>query len=335
MAQASFRHKFMKENEIRPRDLFQKYLDLSKADAAGMPTDKFEQVACPGCQANDARVRLEKEGFRYQLCNQCGSLYCSPRPSQQQLEKFYKNSTSSEFWAREFFPTVAEARRVKIFRSKAERVAEILKQRQFQPEHICDVGAGYGIFLEELQASLHSVDQSATYYAIEPSPDLAAICRSKNFATLEATVEHAREWSGRFDLVICSEVIEHVYSTDLFLESILSLLRPGGMAILTGLGYEGLDILELQEHSNSISPPHHINFMSVVGFEKLFTRCGCRDVAVQTPGQLDVDILLNSEHCPHWLEVLARRGEVALQDLQNLLRKHRLSSHVWALGIKN
>lgn len=325
----------MKENEIRPRELFQKYLELSKADAIRMPTDDFEQVACPGCLSGDAQLRLEKEGFSYKLCNQCGSLYCSPRPSLEQLEDFYKNSASSEFWARDFFPTVAEARREKIFRTKAERVVDILKKRNFQPKHVCDVGAGYGIFLEELQACVQSGNPATAYYAIEPSPDLAAICRSRNFETLEATVEHAEAWSGRFDLVICSEVIEHVYSSDLFLQSILNLLRPGGMAILTGLGYEGLDILELQEHSNSISPPHHINFMSVAGFEQLFTRCGCRDVEVQTPGQLDVDILLNSDNCPHWLEVLATRGEEALQDLQALLRKHRLSSHVWALGIKN
>ncbi|MEQ9364470.1 MAG: SAM-dependent methyltransferase, partial [Leptospirales bacterium] len=134
--------------------------------------------------------------------------------------------------------------------------------------------------------------------------------------------------------VISSEVIEHVFSPRGFAESVARLARPGGHVLLTGLGYEGFDILNLQELSNSIFPPHHINFLSIKGFERLFSDCGMTDIEVRTPGRLDVDIVLNSGHGGEFMRVLAERGEEAVADLQALLVKHKLSSHIWAFARK-
>ena len=103
---------------------------------------------------------------------------------------------------------------------------------------------------------------------------------------------------------------------------------------MTGLGYEGFDILMLQERSNSIFPPHHLNFLSVNGFEKIISRAGFTDVEIITPGVLDVDIVRNAPDCPELVRVAAMRGEDALLELQEWVRKNRLSSHVWAFGRK-
>jgi len=320
----------MKEEEIRPKEIFAEYLSLCEKEASGFDRQKFIEIQCPGCGERDVTELFQKNFFSYKKCRICNSLFCSPRPSEKILTDFYRESEASRYWATVFFPVVAEARREKMFRKKALRLANYLDERSIAPQKICDVGAGYGVFLEELRALL----KSGEFSAVEPSPDLAAVCRQKGFETLERFVEDAGEWYDRFDLVICSEVLEHVFSTDKFLRSLFALARPGGYVLVTGLGYEGYDILTLQKDSKSVSPPHHLNFLSVRGCEDLFRRTGFRSVEVFTPGELDFDIVINSPAPPEFARALAARGEEAIQAFQIFLQKYRLSSHVWVLAQK-
>jgi len=320
----------MKEADIRPADLLAKYLALSLQDGAAMDRTAFVRVTCPACLGERTAPKLEKNGFAFLQCLDCGSVFCSPRPTQEALNRFYEEGVSSEFWARVFFPAVAESRREKLFAKKAREIGKLIPPRAEDGGlAICDVGAGYGIFLEELG----KVFPRASLHAIEPGPDLAAACRAKGIETLQAYAEEAEAWAGRFDLVISSEVVEHVFSPERFVQALFHLTRPRGAALLTGLGYEGFDILVLQERSKSVFPPHHINFLSVQGFESLFRRVGFGRVDVWTPGELDVERVLGSGHAPEFLEVMSRRPD-ALQQFQEFLRGVKLSSHVWVLARK-
>lgn len=323
----------MIESEIRRKDFLERYQELSLQDAQKMDPSEFVPVPCPGCDSSQVRSKFQKNGFSFVQCAGCGSVFCSPRPNQQALNEFYEKGESSEYWAKVFFPSVAEARREKLFRKKAEAIGRLLGRDGAGSISICDAGAGHGMFLEELQ----KVFPRASLHAIEPGPDLAVTCRAKGFETLETYAEEATAWNGRFDLVISSEVIEHVFSPEKFVRSLFYLAKPGGAVILTGLGYEGFDILALQEKSKSVFPPHHINFLSIEGFRRLFTRVGFAPVKVWTPGELDVDIVVNHEAVPsgvrELLEVMATR-EGVLVDFQKFLSAHNLSSHVWVLATK-
>ena len=75
--------RIMKETEIRPKEIFEEYLKLSAADAAAMAqnADQFVDVLCPGCGNPHAPEVYVKNGFQIRLCDECGSLFCSPRPS--------------------------------------------------------------------------------------------------------------------------------------------------------------------------------------------------------------------------------------------------------------
>ncbi|MDD3297193.1 MAG: class I SAM-dependent methyltransferase [Candidatus Omnitrophica bacterium] len=328
----------MKENDIRPQKLFERYLELSIKDARSMlkNSEKFVDVPCPGCGSTDRKPVYSKHGFNLNYCAVCNSLYCSPRPCPKQLDSFYKNSESANFWANVFFPAVVQSRRQNLFRPKAKAIYDMFWKDNFQPEVICDVGAGYGLLLEEL--SLHW--KSAQLRAIEPNEEFVKICRQKGFKTLAKTVESASEWSKGVNLVLCLEVIEHVYDTAIFVNSLFDLIKPGGYCLVTGLCSEGFDIQILKEKSNSVFPPHHINFLSVKGAEILFNKAGFKDIKITTPGQLDVDIVRNKIEqdknlkIPNWVHTVLERGDSACLDFQSFLVKHNLSSHMWIVARK-
>lgn len=318
----------MKEIEIRPKELLKTYLDLVAKDAIKLDKNKFERISCPGCGSNDTKLHLSKADYHYEKCAECGTLFCNPRPTNGMLDEFYSIGESSKYWSESFFPAVAEKRREVLFGPKAKKISDFLSTKRFSPNLICDVGSGYGIFLEEISKFY----PESTLFGIEPSESMARISQEKGINTLVAMAEHSNEWSGKFDLVISSEVIEHVFSPLDFLSSIRNLTKPGGYVLLTGLGYEGFDILSLQEKSNSIFPPHHINFMSVEGFEILFKRLGFSDIEVITPGELDVDIVISNEPNNEFTNVLKLRGESAIKEFQEFLKKYKLSSHVWVFA---
>lgn len=325
----------MKESDIRPEHLFRRYLELSAQDAeacfSGTPRTALD---CVACGAGGASEQFTKNGFAYVRCGECGTLYQSPRPSVAAYEAFYQNSQSSEYWANVFFPAVAEARRERIFRKRVDQLAQLCAERGVRVETLIDVGAGYGIFLEEWRARF----PATRAIAVEPSQSLAAECRRKGFEVIEAIAEKAQGCDALGDAVVCFEVLEHVHQPLDFVSVLARFVKPGGRLMVSTLGIDGFDIQTLWEKSNSISPPHHINFLSVKGFERLFERAGLVDVEVLTPGVLDVDIVRNALKADP--ELL--RGQRFLQRLvtepalgeafQQFLAANRLSSHTWVLA---
>jgi len=324
----------MKEEDIRPSHLHEKYLRLSKEDAKLFFSDnsRWQQIPCPACSSSAVENCFVKDGFGYVECCDCGSLYQSPRPSIEEFEQFYIDSPSSNYWAEEFFPKIAEARRELIFRPRVKKISEYCDDKNIPHNTIVDVGAGFGIFLDEWR-NQHPDDSLC---AIEPGKKLAQACRDKKIETLEVLAEHAQNWNEKGDLVTCFEVIEHVHSPISFIESLKMLTKPGGHVLVSGLGVDGYDIQVLWNESKSISPPHHINFMSVQGFELLFERAGFKDVDVITPGQLDVEIVnkaldSNPELAKQnrFATFLSNCNDQVQNEFQEFLQRNRMSSHVW------
>jgi SAM-dependent methyltransferase len=327
----------MRESDIRPADLFKEYMRLSERDAATMFVDVPRQaIDCVACGGASTKHEFDKNGFGYCRCEECGTLYQSPRPAIEAFERFYVNSVSSDFWAREFFPRVADARRSAIIAPRAAELARMLRALGASPASIVDVGAGHGVFLSEIIGQF----PGAAGIAVEPSAEMAASCRGLGFAVREALAEDVTDLEGKGDLVTSIEVIEHTHDPLRFLTNLAKFAAPGGRVFFTTLGADGFDVRVLGRHANAVFPPYHLNFMSVRGFEVMCRRAGLVDIEVLTPGKLDVDIVRNklkempelADQQPFLRAIVA--DETIAADFQQFLASHRLSSHTWVLARK-
>ena len=325
----------MKEHEIRPADLLARYLELSAQDAEHCFGDATRaNLNCIGCGGSRLEFQFEKHAFAYARCGECGTLFQTPRPELAAFEAFYRESVSSRYWAEVFFPAVAEIRREKMFRPRVERLAALCAGKSLEVQRLIDVGAGYGIFLDEWRARFPQTE----LVAIEPSASLAQECRAKCLTVVEDIVEHATGNDGWADLVACFEVLEHVHEPLEFVRVLKGLARPGGYVFVSTLCIDGFDLQTLWEQSTQISPPHHINFLSVEGFTRLFERAGLTDVTVTTPGQLDVDIVRNAATADPGVLVGQRflksvvENESTARAFQAFLSANQLSSHAWVMG---
>ena len=247
----------MKEEEIRKREVFNKYLELVNRDIEEfIDYELFEEIDCPACGSNDYFNEFEKQKFKHVSCNKCETLFVNPRPTFKMLQKFYKKSKSTDYWVNNFFKPVADIRREKIFKPRAEYLAEKIQNKK---SAIGDIGAGFGIFLEELK----KIKPESQYIAIEPSLEMARICEDKGMKVKCTYFEDIDSMDGTFDVLTSFELMEHLFNPSGFLEKVYGLLQPGGYFYATTLNGKGFDILLLWEKSKSISPPHHINFFNV------------------------------------------------------------------------
>lgn len=327
----------MREDDIRPKPLLDEFFVRLQRDAARLASRRqaFVEVACPFCADPGVGSAFEKEGFRYAECGACGSLYATPRPTPDLLREYLETSEAAEYWSTHFYRETADARRRQMFRPRAARVAAIADQYGLGRSASCaDIGAGYGLFLLEV-ADLHRFDRVV---AVEPDARLAAVCRNHGFDVVEKRIEEVQPGDVTVDLGAAFEVLEHVFDPPAFLKAAAGVVRPGGLLFFSTLAASGFDIQVLWEHSRSVSPPQHLNFPTIAGLRRIVERSELAVVELTTPGQLDVEIVRNRLAAVPDLPVsrlartLAAADDAARQALQQVLRDHRLSSHVQCLA---
>ena len=89
----------LRELEIWPSDLFDKYLEITKTEVERLLTDSNNliDVSCPACDSNDKKFAFKKFDLNYMECNNCKSLYVSPRPAEENIRKYFTESKAVEF----------------------------------------------------------------------------------------------------------------------------------------------------------------------------------------------------------------------------------------------
>ena len=177
----------VKEEEIRQEKIFDEYLKLTKRDTETYFGNSEKRIIkCPACGSDDHSSWAKKDNFNYQLCNNCKSIYVSPRPLIKYFNSYYKDSPSTKYWATTFYKVTESARREKLWKPKAKLVKELLIKYQGSNtiKNLVDIGGGYAVFDEEITKIMQ-----LNITVIEPSIHLAKICRDKGFNVLEKFME--------------------------------------------------------------------------------------------------------------------------------------------------
>lgn len=122
--------------------------------------------------------------------------------------------------------------------TRRERVESFLRSHG-RGGRALEVGPGAGVYLPLL------CDLFDRVVAIDIEPEfLRHAPGSPNLRLVEDDIQATRLEPGSFDLVLCSEVIEHLSSPAAALTSIRRVLRPGGVLVLsTPQRYSPLELL--------------------------------------------------------------------------------------------
>ncbi len=318
------------ENEVRPDAMFEEYLALAARDTITYFKD-VERVAinCPACGEKGKKL-FDKSGFQYEECSSCKTIFVSPRPVKDAFNAYYTDSPSTKFWATTFYKLTEVARREKLWKPKASLIKNVIEKYQgIDPiVTIVDIGGGYGVFDEEIK-NIMGVD----IVVVEPSIHLATICKEKGFKTIEKFMENisVSELPLGRNCFVSFELFEHLHDPALFMETMANVMQKEDLFIFTTLSSMGIDIQVLGQHSKSVSPPHHLNFMNPKSIKYFMEKLGFKILEITTPGKLDVDILDKNIHYiteKSWINTLEYLDDEGKEHLQDVIAELGLSSHM-------
>jgi len=154
---------------------------------------------------------------------------------------------------------------------------------------ILDVGCGNGYIASQLSAMGHNV------IGIDASYDGIAIARKAHpdvrFEVYSA-YDDLTDVVTETDVVVSSEVIEHLYRPKLFLENVFKVLRPGGYVILTTPYHGYLKNLALSlfdhwdKHHTVEREGGHIKFFSEKTLTRMLQDCGFTKATFNNAGRV-------------------------------------------------
>ena len=208
----------------------------------------IKSFACPKCHAS---LEFDKTGAC--RCDRCRQIFpahhdvidfrlLSGQEKNQgwdiaEIEKAYREMGDYEdnfAWAaKDGFPREVEEYR---HRHLKGRVQEWLSGRSF--ERVLEIGCGSGYFLFKVNESLRQSAKTLAGLEVSYEQLLKFCARFKRFPQVEclpvlASAESIPLPDSSFDLVVSSEVLEHILHPDIAMREIYRVLKPGGTFCLT------------------------------------------------------------------------------------------------------
>jgi polyprenyldihydroxybenzoate methyltransferase / 3-demethylubiquinol 3-O-methyltransferase len=114
----------------------------------------------------------------------------------------------------------------------------VKSQKSFEDLKVLDVGCGAGILTEAialLQANVVGLDASIDLITVAQTnrERFSEPIKARVTYVCETIEEHANKFPGHYDVVVASEVLEHVIDKKSFLDSCAKALKPGGSIFVT------------------------------------------------------------------------------------------------------
>jgi SAM-dependent methyltransferase len=208
--------------------------------------------------------------YKVVVCHRCGFVYADPAATQLDYDRFYCQ------WSKYDDSATATGSGVSPFDATrlAVTAADIARALPSRAASILDAGCATGGLLTALR------DQGFSGVAgLDPSPRCAAACRDRGFEAYVGSIATAPAHMPKFDCVVFSHVLEHVYDIPAFFTAARRLLAPGGYLYLEtpdATRYDDYLYAPFQEFNTE-----HINHFSGRALENTARRFGFQPIVVE------------------------------------------------------
>jgi 2-polyprenyl-3-methyl-5-hydroxy-6-metoxy-1,4-benzoquinol methylase len=208
--------------------------------------------------------------YRVVVCHRCGFVYADPAATQRDYDRFYCE------WSKYDDSATATGSGVSSYDAArlAATAADIARALPSRGATILDAGCATGGLL----TALH--EQGFTAVAgLDPSPRCVAACRERGFEAYVASIGSAPANMPKFDCVVFSHVLEHVYDIPAFFAAARHVLAPGG--------YLYLETPDATRYADYLYAPfqefntEHINHFSARTLENAAHHFGFQPVLVE------------------------------------------------------
>ncbi|MFA5255956.1 MAG: class I SAM-dependent methyltransferase [Candidatus Omnitrophota bacterium] len=223
----------------------------------------MENVRCNLCGADDTALWGTKNGIDIVQCKHCGLIYCNPRPSNEELQKFYCQDYFKEGHYEE------DVLRQKMYRIEIEEISRNLGHEG----RFLDVGCAVGKFLATLPPTFEK-------WGTEFSEDAANMGRKKFGLNIKTgQIRHIDLPEKYFDIVQMRGVLEHSQDPMEDLTKIRKVLKDNGTLRISQLpNIDSLCAKIFRTSFNQVKPGEHLYYFSPKTIDDILARTGFKTV---------------------------------------------------------
>lgn len=217
---------------------------------------------CPACEHPQSHTVGTKNGFEIQRCDRCQTLYTRTLPAPNQKFDYQSLEVGS-------IPEYIHQRMRKVVQSFSE---------YRQTNRFLEVGFGAGHIISKA----HELGWDV--YGVEVSKPAIAKAKKQGFNVFWGDVTAAGYPDNYFDVVVASEVIEHLEQPAILVAEVQRILRPNGLFWLTTPSAGGLSYRLLGNHWSVVCPPWHLCLFSGRGIYQLLANHGFDRINITSRG---------------------------------------------------
>ena len=242
---------------------------------------------CAVCESIELAPVRTAAGLPVRACSACGFQFASPQPSDADLAAIYDRDY---FFSHEKPREADHASTLK--RATARHYLALLAAVSAAPgRRLLEIGCGHGDFLVEAAA------QGYVITGLEYSPHACEVTRARVGDAAEIVCGELETWhSGdrEFDLVVLSDVIEHVRHPRAFLVRLHQLLARGALVFIATPDLQSRSARMLRSHWMEYKA-EHLSYFSRATLCRLLESTGY-EVAARHPGYKTLSLAYVAGH---------------------------------------
>jgi 2-polyprenyl-3-methyl-5-hydroxy-6-metoxy-1,4-benzoquinol methylase len=227
---------------------------------------------CPVCDSNSFSAFLEVEDFfltheNFSLvkCNSCNFVFTNPRPSENDLGKYYQSveyishSSSTISFKDKVYYSVRNYTIKKKFK---------LIWKYFKNGNILDIGCGTGEFLNFFKLKGWNTT------GIEPNNSARKTAIEKYGLNIHDEKQLDKFKDSSFDVITMWHVLEHVPDLRMRIQQIKSLIKENGVLIIAVPNIDSKDAKTYGKFWAALDVPRHLYHFNQSSIRKLFENSG-------------------------------------------------------------
>jgi len=231
----------------------------------------LEYPACPLCESDRREFPFRLgEPYRVARCIECGLHYLYPRFIESAMHEVYRESSYYKGGACGYADTSYAAQEFAL-RATFKRLLRNLAKRGLTGGDLLEIGCGYGYLLDEARSFF------GRRVGTEFSPEGAEIGRGTGAEVFVGGIEQVPS-EPKFDCVIGTQLIEHVYEPLSFVKRLAGHTKPDGHIILATPDIGGVLRKAMGRSWPSFKVPEHVLYFDYRTLRSLMLRAGLSDV---------------------------------------------------------
>ncbi|OHB31479.1 MAG: hypothetical protein A2X79_01030 [Desulfuromonadaceae bacterium GWB2_53_15] len=230
--------------------------------------ERHEYTNCPICSAAGKKVLYHLVApYRVVTCTACGFHYMDPRLREEHMMELYGDDS---YFGSETVGYVDYTMQEQALRLTFRRFIKVMAAAGLTGGSLLEIGVGHGFFLDEARAYFD--------YRVGTEMSRSAAVNAAKFADC---VIHGGcsdlPADSRFDCIVMSQVLEHVYHPKAFIERIMVNLNRGGRLLIITPDIGNFWRVLMRASWPSFKVPEHVLFFNRYSLVGLLKQCGFRE----------------------------------------------------------